>query len=235
MIYNFAWSEVFDWYLEMAKTPLKDDSQAGPTKQTLGVVLRDVLKLLHPVIPFVTEELWSELVGEGMLITAAWPRPPAYDVPDGVQTLQDLVAGIRRFRAEHNLGARKLTVRLEGAVAAPAEWWTDQLAALGRVEATAQAGDGDAKAAVGEAHINVGDVHAYIPLEGLIDPEAECPRLRKLMAETEGLLKATKGKLGNANFVDRAPAEVVDKERAKAAEFTATLARLQAQLDQLGC
>ena len=89
LIYNFAWSEVFDWYLEMAKAPLKDEARADATKQTLGVVLRDLLKLLHPVIPFVTEELWSELVGEGLIVTRQWPQPPRMALHAGVETLQD--------------------------------------------------------------------------------------------------------------------------------------------------
>ena len=86
-----------------------------------------------------------------------------------------------------------------------------------------------------DARIDAGGVHAYVPLAGLIDAEAECPRLRKAIAETEGLLKATEGKLANAKFVEKAPAAVVDKERAKAAEFAATLERLRGQLEQLGC
>ena len=231
LIYNFAWSEVFDWYLEMAKAPLKAASRAAATKQTLGVVLRDLLKLLHPLIPFVTEELWSELVGEGMLITASWPQPPDRRIPPGIELLQDLLVGIRRFRAEHNLGAKPLDLILDDPDGVAAPWWEEQLAAFGRVEITR----GQPGSVAGHARISAGNVHGFVPLAGLIDPEAECPRLRKAMAETEGMLKATQGKLANSNFVDRAPAEVVDKERAKAAEFTATLERLRTQLEQLGC
>ncbi|MCP3977476.1 MAG: valine--tRNA ligase [bacterium] len=235
LIYNFAWSEVFDWYLEMAKTPLKDESRSEVTKQTLGVVLRDLLKLLHPLMPSVTEELWSELVGDGLLIAAAWPQPPAHEVPAGVGDLQELIIGLRRFRAEHNLGARKLALEVDHSGGTSAEWWMEQLSALGRVDATVTRASIDTKAQIGRAHISAGDIHAYIPLEGVIDPEAECPRLRKAIAEAEGMLKATEGKLANSNFVERAPDEVVAKERAKAAEFTATLERLQGQLTELGC
>ncbi len=231
LIYNFAWSEVFDWYLEMAKSPLKDEARADVTKQTLGVVLRDLLKLLHPLIPSVTEELWSELVGDGLLIAASWPQPPAHEIPPGVGLLQDLIVDLRRFRAEHNLGAKKLAMLLDYSDGAAAPWWAEQLAALGRVDVTSGTPDGEA----GHARITAGSIHAYIPLEGVIDSEAECPRLRKAIAEAEGMLKATEGKLANSNFVERAPDEVVAKERAKAAEFTATLERLQGQLAELGC
>ena len=78
LLYNFAWSEVFDWYLEMAKTALRDDARAETTRKTLGVVLRDLIKLFHPIIPFVTEELWKELGDGSLLITAVGPsRPPS--------------------------------------------------------------------------------------------------------------------------------------------------------------
>jgi valyl-tRNA synthetase len=231
LVYNFAWSEVFDWYLEMAKTPLKDGARAASTKQTLGVVLRDLLKLIHPLMPFVTEELWSELVGDGMLITAPWPQPPAYEIPEGVESLQELIVDVRRFRAEHNMGARRIDLLIDDPEGVAAPWWLEQLGSLGRVDPVLGAPD----SAAGHGRLRAGTVHAFVPLAGLIDPEAECPRLRKAIAETEGLLEATEGKLANSNFVDRAPAEVVAKERAKAVEFTATLERLRGQLEQLGC
>ncbi len=231
LIYNFAWSEVFDWYLEMAKTPLRDDARAALTKQTLGVVLRDLLKLIHPLMPFVTEELWSELVGDGMLITAPWPQPPTYEIPEGVESLQALVVDVRRFRAEHNMGAKRIDLLIDDPDGVAAPWWLEQLGSLGRVDPSLGAPDSPA----GHGRLAAGTVQAFVPLAGLIDPEAECPRLHKAIAETEGLLKATEGKLANSNFVDRAPAEVVAKERAKAAEFTATLERLRGQLEQLGC
>ena len=80
LLYTFAWSEVFDWYLEMAKTPLRNEEQLRP-RRTLGVVIRDLLKLFHPVIPYVTEELWSELVGDGLVAAASWPTPPSVRRP----------------------------------------------------------------------------------------------------------------------------------------------------------
>ncbi len=231
LIYNFAWSEVFDWYLEMAKAPLRNEARAAATKATLGVVLRDLLKLLHPLIPFVTEELWSELVGEGMLITAAWPQPPAYPIPPGVETLQELIVGLRRFRAEHNLGAKRLPLLIDDPQHLVADWWPAQLEALARVEPTLEA----PATTTGHARIGAGPVQAFIPLAGLIDPEAECPRLRKAIADTEALLAAAHAKLHNSKFMERAPAEVVAKEQNKAADFTATLERLHSQLEQLGC
>jgi len=229
LIYNFVWSEVFDWYLEMAKPPLRDEARAEATGQALGVVLRDVLKLLHPLIPYVTEELWHELVGDGLLISASWPAPPPYATPDGVEMLQDLVVGVRRFRADHNLGAKKVSLLLHDPERVAAPWWLEQLESLGRVEATV----GEPADVAGHARLVAGSIKAFLPLAGLVDSDAERPRLRKAVAETEALLATSEAKLANTNFVERAPAEVVAKERDKAAEFVATLQRLRAQLEQL--
>ena len=135
LLYNFAWSEVFDWYLEMAKTPLKDERRAGVTKQTLGVVLRDLLKLFHPIIPVLTEELWSELGDGSLLITSDWPTPPPGAAPAAMDELQELIVGVRRFRSEHQLGPRReLTLLVDvGGVDTP-DWWREQLAVLGVVD-----------------------------------------------------------------------------------------------------
>ncbi|HEY5578569.1 MAG TPA: valine--tRNA ligase, partial [Acidimicrobiia bacterium] len=106
LLYNFAWAEVFDWYLELTKAQLHDQAQAEGTKATLGVVIRDLLRLFHPAIPFLTEELWAELVGEGLLAGAAWPVPPAYSSPPSMEPFQELVTGVRRLRSEHRLAPR---------------------------------------------------------------------------------------------------------------------------------
>ena len=103
MLYNFAWSEVFDWYLEMAKTLARDDVRAATARQTLAAVLRDLLKLFHPAMPYLTEELWSEIGDGSLLITATWPAPPQTEGPASMAAFQDLVAGLRRFRSEHQI------------------------------------------------------------------------------------------------------------------------------------
>ena len=84
LMYSFAWSEVFDWYLEMSKPVLSAGGpEAGPASRTLGVVMRDLLKFFHPAIPFVTEELYSHLVADELLIVSSWPEVPRYAAPDG--------------------------------------------------------------------------------------------------------------------------------------------------------
>ena len=231
LLYSFAWSEVFDWYLELAKTPLRGDDPAE-TAQTLGVVMRDLLKAFHPVIPYLTEELWSEMVGEGLLAGDTWPEPPAYEEPEGFETFRDLVVGIRRFRAEHGLAPRHpLDVTLVAPTGIVGEWWADQFQAMASVapQSATEPPPGD-----GFTRVVAAFAQAFISLEGLVDIDAERVRLGKAADEVAGLLAASEKKLANEQFVDRAPAAVVERERSKAAEFAERLAKLQAQLEGLG-
>jgi valyl-tRNA synthetase len=232
LLYNFAWAELFDWYLEMVKPLLGDEARAPVARSTLGVVLRDVLKLFHPVVPFLTEELWSELGDGSLLVTAPWPQPPVLGAPEGVAELQELVAGVRRFRSEHQLSPRaEIPVLLDDPAGITAPWWRLQLRAL----AAASIGEGGAPAqAAGHTRLMAGSLQAFVPLDGLVDVAAERPRLDKAIAEVEAWLATSRAKLDNPSFRDKAPAAVVEKEAAKAAELSATLGKLRAQLDELG-
>ncbi len=231
LLYNFAWSEVFDWYIEMAKVGLKDGTRAATTKQTLGVVMRDLLKLLHPIVPFVTEELWSELGDGSLLVSARWPEPPALSGPAGMAELQELVTGLRRFRSEHQIGNVPVDILLEDPAGLAAEWWHGQLHALANATIS---GDGPPAELVGHTRIHAGGVAAFIPLAGLVDVDAERPRLEKAIAEMNDLADRSRQKLSNPKFRDRAPADVVAKEEAKLEEFEATLLKLRTQLAELG-
>ncbi len=232
LMYNFAWAEVFDWFLELAKTPLQAGDGAAATRATLGVVLRDILKFLHPAIPFVTEELWGELVGDGLVATATWPDPPPYEAPPSMAVFQDLVVGVRRFRSEHGLAPRRdLAIRVGDPEGVAEPWWGEQLPALAAATATF---DGAPAAADGHTRIVAGPVQAFIPLAGLIDVDAERARLDKAIADAEAAAQRSAAKLGNPSFRERAPAEVVAKEEAKAAELEQKLSRLRSQLAELG-
>ncbi len=230
-LYTFAWSEVFDWYLEFAKANLRDPVEAAGTKQTLGVVIRDLLKLFHPAIPFVTEELWSELVSGGLLAGSRWPAVPRYEPEAGVATLQDLISGIRRFKAEHGLAGRhqiRVVVFDPDRVAAP--WWHDQLAGLAHaeVEFTRSAPD-----PAGCTRFVAGPVQAFIPLAGIVDLDAERARLRQAVDAAAADLDRVERKLANQAFRTRAPAEVVQGEEEKAAGLRATVEKLRTQLAEL--
>jgi len=232
LLYNFAWSEVFDWYLEMAKTPLQEPARAETTRATLGVVLRDLLKLFHPIIPFVTEELWSELGDGSLLITSSWPEPPQVDAPAGIDELQEIVVAVRRFKAEHQLSPRKeIPVIIDDPIGVCDDWWTTQLTVLAGAVVSSTGAPTDV---AGHTRMTTGRLQVFVPLSGLVDVDAERPRLEKAIADVEGNLAKSRAKLDNPSFRDRAPAEVVAKEEQKAAEHEASLAKLRTQLEELG-
>jgi len=231
LLYNFAWAEVFDWYLEMAKGSLRDEGRAPVTRATLGVVLRDLLKLFHPAIPYLTEELWSELGDGSLLITAPWPTPPAATGPEGMATMQDLIVRLRRFRSEHQISPKtpiEITVNDPDGLAE--EWWADHLKAL--AGCTVTYGEPPTGSAV--SRVIADTVQAFIPLEGLVDVDAERKRLKKSITDGESDLERSRAKLANPNFRDRAPAEVVAAEEVKVASADERIAKLRAQLEELG-
>jgi valyl-tRNA synthetase len=231
LLYNFTWSEVFDWYIEMAKLGLRDDAQAEKTRAVLGVVLRDVLKMFHPIIPFVTEELWSVLGDGSLLATAPWPKPPAMEGPDNIGELQELVTGLRRFNSEHQLGRKPIGLFLDDPGGIADDWWLGQLVSLGGAEIL---GTQPPPELAGHTRIDAGRIAAFIPLAGVVDVDAERPRLEKAIADAEGFLATSQQKLANPSFRDRAPAAVVAKEEAKVAEHSAAIDRLRRQLAELG-
>jgi valyl-tRNA synthetase len=233
LLYNFAWSEVFDWYLEMAKSLKTDEQRSASMRATLGVVLRDLLKLFHPAIPFVTEELWSHLGdGESLLITAPWPSVPTYGAPEGMNSLQEIVTGIRQFRSQHQIGRKvdmPLTVVSDRTLP---QWWFDQVAAL--TGATPLPG-ARPDPVTGYTRVSGGPgVGAFISLDGLVDVDAERPRIEKAIGELEASLARSQAKLDNESFTQRAPADVVEAERARVAEISVELDKQRTQLAELG-
>ena len=232
LLYNFAWSEVFDWYLEMAKAPLRDPVAAAATRATLGAVLRDLLKLFHPAIPFVTEELWLSLVGDGLLAGARWPAPPDTGSVAGVESLQEMVTGIRRFKAGHGLAPRAaLTVIIVDPENLVEPWWGEQLEAL--AAARPQFADSPPLGS-GFTRIVASSLDGYVELEGLIDLEAERARLEKRRKAASADLAQARRKLANPSFQAKAPVDVIDKERAKATELATIVEKIETQLAELG-
>jgi len=234
-LYSFAWSEVFDWYLEMAKSiDGEDASRQAAMHKTLGVVTRDVLKLFHPVMPFITEELWSHL-GDGsvLLIVAPWPDVPPSNSPQGMESLQGVVTGIRQFRSQHQIG-RKVdipVVIVSSHGNELPEWWYSRVGAL--AGATASAGTRP-DPVTGYTRLSVGGTEVFIPLEGLVDVDAERPRLERAVAEIEAGIARSRTKLENPNFRDRAPEQVVVDEEERLVVAEAELIKAQRQLVELG-
>jgi valyl-tRNA synthetase len=231
LLYSFTWSEVFDWYLEMSKSLFKDEAIRAETQATLGVVVRDVLKLFHPAIPYLTEELWSELVGDGLLAGANWPIVPSVATPLHVEVLMELVSAVRRFRSGHQISLKQhielLVLDPEGVVE---EWWAGQFLSLVNVALRPVSEPRGA----GHTRLLAGSVQGFIALAGLIDVGAEVARIRKTMAAAEVELMNASRKLSNQGFLAKAPDEVVAKEQAKADEARAMIEKLTTQLEELG-
>ena len=223
LLYNFSWAEVFDWYLEMSKVALARPDRAEGTRQTVGVVMRDLLKLFHPAIPFLTEELWANLVGEGLLAGADWPQIPSYDPVPAMDDVKALVSGVRQFRAAQGLSLRRpipLTVSGD-----PPRWVTELVEEMAGVEIHHQA----EAPRQGHVRLPAGSWEGFIPLRGLVDPEAERQRIDRQINQLQQLVTRSSAKLGNPNFVERAPAAVVEKERRKLAEASERLESMRSQ------
>jgi valyl-tRNA synthetase len=235
VLYNFAWSEVFDWYLEMAKSIDESDTERhAAMRSTLGAVTRDVLKLFHPVMPFVTEELWSHLGDDSsLLITAPWPDVPTFDVPKEMASLQGIVTEIRQFRSQHRI-PRRTEMRVIVATPNGAElpsWWLTQVASL--TSSTPHSGQRP-DPVTGYTRLSSDGVEGYIALEGLVDVDAERPRIEKAIAELEASIARSRSKLDNPNFRDRAPAEVVAQEEDRMTVQLHELDKQRSQLAELG-
>ena len=238
---SFAWDELADWYLEAAKVRLYgDDEQAKATaRAVLAVLLDDLLRLLHPLMPFVTEELWRALTGEPggdrSLMVADWPTAKAVrdeDVEAAFAVIQDLVTEVRKFRSQNDVAPSK---RFDIAVQtgqrdliAPHLPLVESLAGLSAVAFV------DAPVETpGTSRIVFGTGEAFVDLTGLIDVEAELARLDKEIDKARTDLQRVEGKLGNASFVDKAPEAVVQKERDRRAELTRVIDELSEQATQL--
>ncbi|PKD42256.1 valine--tRNA ligase [Methylomonas sp. Kb3] len=241
-IYEFTWNEYCDWYLELAKISLQSDDETlqRGTRQTLLKVLETVLRLAHPIMPFITEEIWQQ-VGPLAGVTAATIMLQPYPESDGaaintdaetkIQWTMDFILGIRRIRGEMNIAPGKpLNVLLQNGSDTDQAYLKDSesyLLKLGRLESiTWLAANDDAPES---AIALVGDMKILIPMAGLIDKDAELARLEKEIQRIEKELPRIEGKLSNAAFVDKAPPEVIDKEREKLAGLQSSLTNLKEQ------
>ena len=245
-IYEFIWNNYCDWYLELSKPVLTNDAASEAekrgTRRTLVQVLETVLRLTHPIMPFITEEIWqtiAPLAGQSGDRIMSQPYPVADDnkidsnAVSEMEWLMSFITGIRSIRSQMNIPPKKqLPVLLKDTLELDQQRLTanqDFLSRLANLDSITLL-EGDAPAA---ATALVGKMEILIPLEGLIDKEAELARLDKEIIKLEKVIKQSSGKLSNENYVAKAPAEVVKKEREKLAELEQALSQLQQQRQSL--
>jgi len=232
-IYHFIWSEFCDWYLEMAKT---SPARAAPV---LRHVLEVALRLAHPMMPFITEEIWQLLPRRGgdpaSIMIAPWPASSGSVVDDDAERemdlLQAIVGEIRRFRHDHHIAPKQRLeiVVAEGPAASIAERYAEILKALALLSEV-RVGEQPA----GWSRVVAGSTQVFLPVAGTVDIDAERTRLQREIEEESKLADRARAKLDNPNFASKAAPEIVAKTRAQLEEHTERAERLRAQLDEIG-
>ena len=247
-VYEFVWHEFCDWYLELTKPVLGGDGAGAElrrgARETLATVLGSVFRLLHPIVPFVTEELWLALCKRSgrsseTIMLETYPTVGDFlhdeDATAEIEWLKGLIVGVRQIRGEMNLTAgRPLPVQLAGGSeldrqrVASNRQYIDRLARVASIDWLAA----DASPR-GVATALLGDLRILIPLAGLVDPGREIERIEKQLRKLADDLSQTERKLGNERFVANAPADIVAKERDRAAELAQRRSRMETQLGKL--
>jgi valyl-tRNA synthetase len=245
-LYEFTWYELCDWYIEFSQSLLRSESAAvrAATWRTLLEMLEALQRALHPLMPFITEEIWQRVAplagrtGETIML-APYPQSSEFasdpEAERTVQWIQRLVSAVRQIKSEMNIDrARSVPVLLRGASAedrANLERHRIHLERLAGIASLSILGEGEA--APQAATALVGELTVLVPMAGLIDAAAEAERLAKRIDKTQQDLAKTRAKLANAQFATHAPPAIVTAERERAAELERAVAGLQSQLDRV--
>ena len=239
-VYQFIWHELCDWYIEFAKIGLQGDGRVA-TQHTLRRVLDGALRMLHPFMPHLTEEIWQKLprmAGDApALIVSSYAFSNGEEFPEETQQVDavcDIVSALRTIRGENQISP---SATIGVIVNADANASTEIVEAgrayverLGRADLRIEQG---LQAPKGSAVLRAGQYEVIVPLEGLVDFDEERKRLEKVIKKLEVDITKTQKKLGNARFLDRAPVEVVEKERGKLADFQASKHSAEQALERL--
>jgi len=241
LLRQFAWTEFADWYLEWSKGRLYEGTDAEKRDQAtmLEYLLERLLRLLHPVMPFITEELWRALTGRATVLATAWPEGEAFHDPEAERQMafaQDLIGALRRFRHDHeiahNVKPSATAVVSDGGHRAVLEHEMDRvlkLANWGELRVAAQEVE-----AAAEARLVLPAAIVHIPLAGLLDIDAERERLRAQIAKHEAEVERIERKLADRNFVERAPEDVVELQRERLEHERSAIVQLSEASRDLG-
>jgi valyl-tRNA synthetase len=247
-LYEFTWYDFCDWYLELVKPTLQSEGTSAAarngTQRTLAQMLEALQRALHPLMPFITEEIWQRVAplagvaGETVMLQ---PYPAPADFPSAEQAereiawIQGVVLGVRQIRSQMNIDpAKRIPVLLQDATAQDQALsvrhraWLERLAGLASIRVL----DAGERAPPSAAAL-VGTLTVLVPMAGLIDAGAEAERLGRLLAKTREDLAKVRGRLANDSFVRNAPSAVVSLERERAAELQRTVASLGVQLESV--
>jgi valyl-tRNA synthetase len=248
-VYEFTWYEFCDWYLEFSKPVLQSTDPAAEaeqrgTRRTLAEVLEALLRLLHPLMPYITEEIWQRVAPRTgasgptiMLQPFPVTRPGAADpaVEAEMRWVMDFILGIRQIRGELDIApSRQLPVLLQGAGVADLERQARNAASIGRLAGISSVRPlGTDEVAPQAATALLGELRILVPMAGLVDVEAELARLSRRRAKVDQDLARSEAKLARESFVQNAPPEVVQQERTRVEEFRRELAQLSEQLERV--
>jgi valyl-tRNA synthetase len=242
-LYEFIWNEYCDWYLELSKPVLSDDSASAEakrgTRRTLVRVLEAVLRLAHPIMPFITEEIWQRIAplagkqGDSIMLQP-YPQPDSSkqdaDITADIEWLKGVILAVRNTRGEMNISpAKQIPVLLRSKNSDDKRRMDDNrqfLMSLAKLETLDWFDQGEPPMSATQL---VGDMEVMVPMAGLIDKDAELKRLDKELERLQKEAGRLEGKLGNEKFTAKAPAEVVEKEKQKLSEVLSSKTRLTEQ------
>ncbi|GLX79177.1 valine--tRNA ligase [Thalassotalea insulae] len=247
-LYEFTWNQFCDWYLELTKPVLfkGNEAQQRGTRQTLVETLETLLRLMHPIMPFITETIWQRVVpltnfakNGNSIMTQAFPQVDQQQVDsqasEDLEWVKQFIVAIRNIRGEMDIAPSKPLPVLLKNVSSEDQRRLDEnqqfLASLAKLESIQVLADNEEGPAAASAV--VGELSLLIPMAGLIDKDAELARLSKAIEKLEKDTQKISAKLGNENFVAKAPAAVIDKEKAKLADAESTLAKMVEQKEQI--
>jgi len=231
ILYHFAWDEVCDWYLELVKDVFaKGGPEAGNTKRVLGHVLDNLLRLMHPNMPFISEELWVKLTGGESLVIAQWPSTSGFaqdaEAKEVVDDMKQLITEIRRFRSDQGIrNSARIHAKISG-LTGPGAKYEDAIRFLVRLDEPGEKFSPSAK-------IEIGEFTVSFDLIGSVDVAAERARLTKDLANIKKDRETAQVKLSNENFMEKAPMEVVSETRERVAVCDAEIKRIETLLTAL--